>query len=93
MAQHSYKWFVACTIPVLFSLLAGCADEYSKDVKFRVRTDPILKKPPEDETYTIDQPGRLPLLSVKQITKPNNPYYPIRDKVQFLDTTTNFATR
>ena len=47
--------------PFVFLLLAGCGDysAYPEEVRYPLRTDPILQKPSEKEFVYPDPPGRL----------------------------------
>jgi mono/diheme cytochrome c family protein len=66
--------------------LAGCSDQYSDAVNFRVRTDPVfLDKPSLDDRFEADPPGTLPLMKLDQINDILSPYYGGRDKMKVMD--------
>lgn len=64
-------------VPFLFILpvLSGCDDTYPEDMRYPVRTDPLIKKVPEAETRYPDHPGILPVLTIANMEEPSNPLY------------------
>jgi mono/diheme cytochrome c family protein len=65
---------VLLVLPLLFGLavLPGCdtSNSYSEDLRFPVRTDPVLLDTfPQEPRVEPDRPGQLPLLSVSQLPK------------------------
>jgi mono/diheme cytochrome c family protein len=72
------------TILVFASLgVVGCEDRYSKEMKYAVRTDPLVldKAALGDERVEPDRPGTLPLLAIKDLQEPFNPIFPKRTSV------------
>jgi mono/diheme cytochrome c family protein len=65
--------------------LAGCQNTYPPEMKYGVRTDPLLKPDAPakfgDERYEPDPPGRLPILRASEIENPESPYYPKRENL------------
>jgi mono/diheme cytochrome c family protein len=57
---------------VLVPLLTGCETEsYSKDLKYGLRTDPILLQVPTVEQLKLpDRPGQYPIMAVATLTTP-----------------------
>jgi mono/diheme cytochrome c family protein len=56
--------------------LAGCgSDVYSESMVYPVRSDPVIIATRGDEVGEPDQPGQLPLYSIKDATDPRNPFY------------------
>ena len=60
-----------CLFGFSLLLLAGCANEYSEDVVYKVRQDPLFpaNKVPTKVYLYPDQPGQLPLRNVAMIPK------------------------
>ncbi|MCI0684134.1 MAG: cytochrome c [Gemmataceae bacterium] len=88
------RTFSTATLGILaLSLaLAGCGDvnpPYSYLVRYVLRTDPLVltdklgdKLSPDGQRYDPDRPGRLPLLSMKELLDPAHPFHTSRDKVR-----------
>jgi mono/diheme cytochrome c family protein len=78
-------------ITVLTLSLTGCNSErypaYSANVKYGLRTDPIIRNVKElgDERHEPDRPGLMPIMKLDDILRPDHPYHAnskkIRDKV------------
>lgn len=66
-------------------MIAGCANEYSTAVNFKVRTDPIWMDKPTQEYYQPDLPGQLPVPSVDKFQDARNPYHAIAKDLKYLD--------
>jgi len=67
-------------------LAAGCEDRYSEDLRYPLRSDPLVKKPPTVETPHPDRPGVLPVLSMAQIRELDNPLHSmVEDATAALD--------
>src|SRR5579859_7380189 len=64
MAGLSFKTAVraGATLPLLLPgllFLPGCTDSYSDDLKYPLRSDPIVLSAPAASPSELDQPGRL----------------------------------
>jgi mono/diheme cytochrome c family protein len=76
------------TVPLV---LTGCSSNpdslhpaYSVNVKYGVRTDPILMEPGAklgDERFDPDRPGILPIMKVEDALKPDHPYVSKKDSI------------
>lgn len=55
--------------------LAGCEDRYPEDLRYPVRTDPIVAGVPEKMLSTPDRPGQLPIMSMADLADPFNPLH------------------
>jgi len=67
-----------CSAALLLALplLTGCgADGYPRDMKYNLRSDPILLEVPATETLIPDRPGQFPILSMANLGEPDNPLY------------------
>jgi hypothetical protein len=68
-------------ITVLTLSLTGCNSErypaYSANVKYGLRTDPIIRNVKElgDERHEPDRPGLMPIMKLDDILRPDHPYH------------------
>ncbi len=62
-------------IGLFVPLLSGCEDRYSEDLRYPLRTDPIIDEPPTVESLVPDRPGVLPVLSMTQMREPEFPLH------------------
>ncbi len=96
--RHRYRrgWLLSVGLLAL-ALLPGCGDTYSEALVYELRQDPVRLESPEKKLpagYPYlrkpDSPGQFPLLAMKGINDPRNPYYLLRDLANelFLDPTT-----
>lgn len=68
--------------------LSGCGQDltfpsYSADVKYGLRTDPLLVGLPNalgNERWEPDLPGQLPLLKITDLLDPHNPFFKQREQ-------------
>lgn len=59
-------------------LATGCdTEKYSADIRYPIRSDPIIVKTPTNESAFPDRPGTLPVLSFKNLEDPTNPLHPM----------------
>ncbi|MBL8793667.1 MAG: cytochrome c [Planctomycetia bacterium] len=64
-------------VVLLAACSAGCGDPdgYSPELRYPVRTDPIIVKPPTTETAVPDRPGVLPIMNMLALNAPNHPLH------------------
>jgi mono/diheme cytochrome c family protein len=77
--------------------LTGCSSDpdhlhpaYSANVKYGVRTDPVMNAPGGklgDERYYPDRPGILPIMKLEDVADPEHPYFSKKDSLDkvFID--------
>lgn len=64
----------------LLALLSGCTDSYPEDLRYPVRTDPLVLEVPEKTVSIPDRPGQFPIMSMSQVNDPLNPLHAIKAK-------------
>jgi hypothetical protein len=73
LGQPNFRILLLSAGPLLaiMPLLAGCnPDGYSTELKYPVRTDPILTKTITKESPVPDRPGVLPALNIARLQQP-----------------------
>jgi mono/diheme cytochrome c family protein len=70
--------------PLLLALpmLAGCDQSYPADMRYPLRTDPVLEDRLTEEPKVPDRPGQLPILSIAAMREPGNPLFLAADKAR-----------
>ena len=82
--KHS-PWCWLIILPMVVAL-GGCGEDfYSEAMVYPVRTDPVILGASGREVSEPDQPGQLPIYSMKDMLDPRNPFFDTIKDVKKVD--------